>query len=239
MRWLEMSEPCSVNLQYNGLHTCLASVCVTVHAGVWVQGHIAWVPVFMSSILPAGEGTISTLKKTSYHLWLHTGICHSSGSSLRVWFIQVSASLLHLPFVHCKEKKIFLQMKADAFTLTPLLQVFTFSAVWPQHFHSIVTPNKHPDCQSGRPAQPSLLPEVSFVENERLRLLWHTSFISPPSNIPKQKRSQTTYMAGCHFSFMENSQILKTFPKVALPVESSTYRVCHLSKRELLTFFNL
>lgn len=63
MRWLEMSEPCSVNLQYNGLHTCLASVCVTVHAGVWVQGHIAWVPVFMSSILPAGEGTISTLKK--------------------------------------------------------------------------------------------------------------------------------------------------------------------------------
>lgn len=46
----------------------------------------------------------------------------------------------------------------DVFRVTPSLKAFISSAVRPQNFHSIVTPNKHPNCKSCRPAQPSLLP---------------------------------------------------------------------------------
>lgn len=56
----------------------------------------------------------------------------------------------------------------DVSCVTPFSEAFISSAVRPQDFHSIVTPNKHPNGKSCGPAQPSLLPEVSFVENERL-----------------------------------------------------------------------
>lgn len=131
-RWLEISEPSRVNPRYNGLHTRLASVCVTVYAGVWVGGRIAW--VFMFSILTAGEGTISTLAPVKMTLITSGYIPAIHQVHLSVCFIQVFSTLLHLPFVHCKEKKMFLQMKADSFPLTPPLQVFIFSAVWPQQF---------------------------------------------------------------------------------------------------------
>lgn len=110
--------------------------------------------------------------------------CRSSGSPL---FKSLPVCFIYHLFT--AGRKIFLSVKADAFTLTPLLQVFIFSAVWPQDFRSVVTPNKQPNCQSSGPARPSLLPEVSFADNERLELVWHTSFISPTPNIPNQKRS--------------------------------------------------
>lgn len=90
------------------------------------------------------------------------------------------------------------------------LKVFIFSVVWPQHFHSIVTPNKQPDCQSCRPAQPSLLPEVSFVENERLTGCFDIRALSVPLLISPNKRKPDHIQGRVSFSVWRK---LKKFPK--------------------------
>lgn len=87
----------------------------------------------------------------------------------------------------------------DVSRVTPSLKAFISSAVRPQDFHSIVTPNKHPNCKSCRPAQPILLPEVSFVENKRLTGCLDIRALAPlslPSLISPNKRTKAGQIQG-------------------------------------------
>lgn len=99
-------------------------------------------------------------------------LVHSSGSSFRVCIIQVSASTLQFPFVdgevNIPTDESVASSVPDVSRATPSSKAFIASAVRPQNFHSIVTPNKHPNCKSCGPAQTSPLHEISFVGNERL-----------------------------------------------------------------------
>lgn len=75
----------------------------------------------------------------SHHLWLHICIHHSSGSSLSVCFIHVSASLLHFPLVHCKEEKDIPLDESGCFQcVAPFPGIFLFSCLttaFSQHCH--------------------------------------------------------------------------------------------------------
>lgn len=84
----------------------------------------------------------------------------------------------------------------DVSCVTPFPEAFFPSAVWPQNFHSIVTPNKYPNDKSFRPVQSSLLPKVSFVENEKPAGCFDIWALSLPSLISPNKEQKNT---GCFF----------------------------------------
>lgn len=186
---------------YNVAHTCLASLCVTVYAGVWVRGpHCAKMDSFHPSPLEKELYPQGAPPEHPHHLWLHT--C----SAIHQVHLTGLSSFKSLPvclFCHlfsASGRRNSSRWKQNFFTLMSLLKVFIFSAIWPQHFHSIVTPNKQPDCQSCRPAQPSLLPEVSLVENERLTGCFDIRALSVPLLISPNKRKPDHMQGRVSFS---------------------------------------
>lgn len=191
-------------------HLC---VCVTVYSGVWVRGHI--VLVFMSSILPAGKGTISTLAAVKMPLITSGSIpvsaIHQVHLSQSVSFKSLPGCFIYHLFT-ARRKRYSYRWKQMLLLWRPFYRYLSFQLSDHSIFSVLLPQTNNPTVKAvGLPSQAFCL-RLALLRM-RLRLLWHTSFISPTANIPKQKRSQATCMAGCHFSFRGNSQIQKLFQK--------------------------
>lgn len=132
---------------------------------------------FLPSFLPEDP-----VKMPPHHLWRHT--CSS------IYPLHLSES------VSFKSRPVCFRIVLGMY--------LSFDLSYHCIFHSIVTHKQTSRLSKLQacPAKPSARGELCG-EWEADGLLWHTSFISPSGIIPKQKRSQTTYVAGCQFSFGE------------------------------------
>lgn len=95
----------------------------------------------------------------------------------------------------------------DVLHVIPFPEAFISSAVEPQNCQCIAIPNKHPNCWSYRPAGPSPLPEVSFVENEKLSGLTYELYLAHHWYPQTREQKHSRYKARCHFSFEKKKVI--------------------------------
>lgn len=178
------------------LHTCLASVRVTVDAGAWVQGHTR--RGFIPSFLPSCRRIqLKCLLITSGDIPAPPFICFISHS-------QFHSSLGQFASEYCWRC------------------IYLFSCPTTAFFTALLPTNKQAACQSCRPARPSLPPEVSFVENERLTGCFDTRALSLPLVISPNKRGARPHTwRGVSFHLEKTVEFLKkSFPDVALPVNT-------------------